>query len=198
MGGSKKTGVRRSIERLLIPELVARGFERVPPVQDAQLSPFGRLRRRGERGLDLIEIRFNKDRTSHFHFYIARATGESTIWRKPVPIEDQWPIDVKPSFLVWRRGRVFRHWFGVKKYAREGITEQEYDDAVRVAIAYVPMIERYFLRGTRTLAMEKFPQGITDDLAYWGLCAGVILGPVFLAIWTAGWVVRNLLRWFGA
>ena len=191
MAKSRKTGIRLSIEKLLIPEFVARGFEQVPPIRDSQLSPFGRYRRRSERGFDIIEIGFSKNRTSHFCLHIAQATGK-TVWKTVQTLEEQWPLDVDPNFVVFRRGLVFRRWFGVRKYAREGISEAEYDSAVKEAIGGLPMIERYFAQGKTTLAMEKFPQGLTDDLGYIGLCFFAVVGTCFSLIWVAGWLWRHL------
>jgi hypothetical protein len=189
---SQRKGIRLSIEKVLIPELLARGFEQYPPVRDPQLSPFGRFRRRSGRGVELLEVRFNKNRTSHFHFHIALVTAESTVRRKLIPIDDQWPIDVDANFVVWRRGLVFRRWFGVKKYAREGISGAEYDASVMQAIETLPMIERYFARGRRTLAMEKFPQGLSDDLPYLFLCFVAVVGTFCALLWVAGWTWRLL------
>ena len=192
MAKSRKTGIRRSIEKLLIPELEARGFQQLSEIRDPQLSPFGRLRRPAERGLELIEVRFNKNRTSHFHFHIALAKEGSVVWNQSIPLDDMWPVDADPNFIVWRRRLVFRRWFGVRKYARQGITEQEYDAAVQEAIGYLPMIERYFRDGTRTLAMGRYPQGVGSELAYVGLCAISVLGPFIALAWLAGWLWRQL------
>ena len=138
-------------------------------------------------------IRFNKNRTSHFNFHIARVISEQTVWgTEAVPPHAQWPSQVDPNYLVWRREWVFRHWFGVRKKAREGITEQEYDGAVNEAIARLPVIDRYFQSGKTTLAMAKYPQGPTDDLAYLGLCIAVVLGVFFGGLWVVGWMVRQL------
>jgi hypothetical protein len=125
--------------------------------------------------------------------HVARAISEKTVWgTESVPLDAQWPYQVDPNYLVWRRGWVFRHWFGVGKKAREGISEQEYDDAVKVAIARLPSIDRYFERGKTTLALAKYPQGPTDDLAYFGLCIAVVLGIFFGGLWVVGWLVRQL------
>jgi hypothetical protein len=192
LGGSKKSGIRRSLERLLIAELLARGFEHWPETIDSRRSPFGVMRRRTERGIELIEVRFNKYRTSHFNFHIAHVTSEKTVWKDPKPMEQQLPFDVDPNFVVWRRGLVFRRWFGVKKYAREGIRDEEFDTAVRQALGYLPMIEAYFQRGNRTLAMEKYPQGLRDDLAYWSVCTFAVIGSIWGLVWGVGWLWRHL------
>lgn len=193
MTKSRRTGIRRSLEKLLFPELSARGFEHLPETNDPQLAPFGRFRRRGERGLELIEVTFSKYRTSHFRFHIAIAREGASVWKTSKPVEDMWSLDVDPNFLVWRRGLVFRRWFGVRKYARQGITEQEYDAAVQQAIDYLPMIERYFRHGSRSLlAMAKYPQGLKDDLAYWGWCAVGVLAPAYAMVWALGWLWRQL------
>jgi len=190
---SRKTGVRLSIERLLIPALAARGFEHLPATDDAQLEPFGRFRRRTDRGLEIIEIPFNKNRTSHFCLHFARATGEPVAWIKgPVPIEDQWAMHVDPNFVLFRQGFLFRYRFGVRKYAREGISEAEYDAAVMKAVESLPIIERYFEKGKTTLAMRKFPDGPGDNLAYAGLCIGVVLGTFYAVLWVVGYLVRQL------
>jgi hypothetical protein len=184
---SRKTGIRLGIERLLIPDLLVRGFEQVPPTREG----FGRFRRRSERGFDIIEIAFNKNRTSHFCMHVAQATGKS-VWKTVQTLEEQWPLDVDPNFMVFRRGLVFRRWFGVRKYAREGISEAEYDVAVKQAVDYLPVIERYFATGKTTLAMAKFPQGPWDDMRYVGLCLAAVVGALFALLWVAGWLWRYL------
>ena len=192
MTASRKTGIRRSIEKLLIPALVARGFEQSPATESALLEPFGRFLRRTN-GVEIIVIRFNKDRTSHFHFHIARATTPDAIWADaPIPVEDQWPMHVRPNYLVWKRGLVFRHWFGVRKKAREGIEEREYDAAVVEAVARLPLIDRYFERGTTTLAMGKYPRGPADDWPYRSLCITVVLGTLFAGACVLGWIIRHV------
>ena len=192
MAKSRKAGIRRSIEKLLIPQLVARGFEHSPATQDSTLEPFGRFLRRTN-GVEIVVIRFNKNRTSHFNFHIARATKPEAKWGAgTIPIEDQWPLHVDPNFLVWKRGLVFRRYFGVRKTAKEGIEEREYDAAVEEAVARLPVIDRYFERGRTTLAMEKYPQGPADDWSYRGLCIAVVLGTFLSAVWAVGWIVRNL------
>ena len=187
MAKSRKTGIRLGIERLLIPELQARGFEQVPPIREG----FGRFRRRTDRGFDIIEIDFLQKPHVAFCLHIAQATGK-TVWKTVQTLEEQWPLDVEPNFKVYRRGLVFRHRFGVRKYAREGISAAEYDEAVKQAIDCLPVIERYFATGKTTLAMEKFPQGPLDDLGYIGLCSLAVVGTSFTLIWVAGWLWRHL------
>ena len=192
MAKSRKTGIRKSIEKLLIPALVARGFEHSPGTRDSMLEPFGRFLRR-TRGLEMVVIRFNKNRTSHFNFHIARAVSEETVWgSRLITPEDQWPTDVDPNYLVWKRGWVFRRYFGVRKKAREGIEEREYDAAVEEAVASLRWVDGYFEKGRTKLAMEKYPQGIADDLPYIGLCITVVLGPLLGGVWMLGWIFRHL------
>jgi len=141
----------------------------------------------------MVVIRFSKYRTSHFHFHIARATTPDAVCADgPIPIEDQWPMHVDPNFLVWKRGLVFRRYFGVRKKVKEGIDEHEYDAAVDEAIARLPLIDRYFERGKTTLAMGKYPRGPGDDWPYLVLCIAVVLGSFLAGAWLLGWIFRLL------
>jgi hypothetical protein len=190
---SRKQGIRRSVEQLLVPALVARGFEHLPATDDAQLSPFGRFRRRTERGFELIEIPFNKNRTSHFCLHFARFTGTpAPSWAGNLAPDDRCVWHIVPNYQLFRRPLIFRYRFGVRKYAREGITEAEYDAAVMAAVESLPLVERYFSKGKTTLAMHKYPDGLRDNLGYVGLCITVVLGSVYAAIWTVGFLVRHL------
>jgi hypothetical protein len=189
---SRKSGIRRSIERLLIPALLARGFEHVPATDDAQLNPFGRFRRRTDRGFEIIQIPFNKNRTSHFCLHFARTTGESVPWfNGPLAPEDQWAWHVDPNFQLFKLRLVFRYRFGVRKYARQGITDAEYDAAVMEAVENLPLIERYFETGKTTLAMHKYPEGPGEGLVYFALCAAVLLGGFYALLWLVGFLVRQ-------
>ena len=182
---ARRKGIRLAIEESLIPELLARGFVHELETADPQLNPFGRFVRQGEHGVDVLVIHFNKNRTSHFHFHVARsAEPKADPWR--------WPWNVRPNFVVWRRGLIYRRWFGVRKRAREGISADEYAAAVRVAIQRLEVVERVLATNQRSLYVEEFPQGIRESVAYGTWCLLSVLVPLYAAAWLLGWIWRHL------
>ena len=185
MAGSKRKGIRLAIEQRLIPELLARGFVQEPETSDQQLKPFGNFVRRGDHGVDIVAIYFNKNRTSHFHFHVARSA-------QPLPTPVQWPWSVRPNFVVWRRGLIYRRWFGVRKRARDGISADEYDAAVRVAIRRLEVVERVLATNRGSLYVEEFPQGLRESLPYWTWCLLSVLVPLYAVAWALGWLWRHL------
>jgi hypothetical protein len=185
MARSRKTGIRRAIEQLLVPELVARGFVPEPDASGGNLDPFGRFVRRSERGVDVLVIHFNKNRPSHFHFHVARASLVEGASKR-------FPAGIEPNFVVWRRGLIYRRWFGVKKFAREGISAEEYAAAVRASMRRLDVVERVLESGKRSLYVEEFPQGWREALGYWAFCLLTVLLPVCAAVWLGGWFWRHL------
>ena len=185
MARSRKTGIRRAIEQQLIPELLARGFVQEPDTSDPQLNPFGRFVRPAGAGFDVVVIHFNKYRTSRFHFHIARSA-------RAIEASMRWPWNVRPNFVVWRRGLIYRRWFGVRKRAREGIGEPEYADAVRIAVRRLAVVERVLETRRRSLFVEEFPQGLREGLAYWAWCLASVVVPGCAAAWLVGWLWRHL------
>ncbi len=196
MAATKKYNIRRSIERHLIPALEARGFKRAPDnseSRDPLHNPYGRFRRHTGRGFDLIEIQFHKDRLSRFRLNLASAAGGEWPWpQAPIPLEDQWTAHVFPNYYFTDRGLVFRRWFGVRKLARQGITEGEYDAAVDKVIRLLPQVDRLFATGRPSRRMQRMPEGALRFLAYAGQCLLAVVIPVYFAAWLVGWLVRNL------
>jgi hypothetical protein len=179
---ASKLNVRRSVERLLIPALAARGFEPVPGDAKDLLNPYGRFRRRAADGaFEIVEIHFNEYRTSHFqlHFAVTRQ-------------DHDWVVHVIPRFRLVRRRWTTYGWFGVRKKAREGISEAEYDAAVEEAIRLVPEIQRVFAEGRPGWHVVGNPQSAGDFLAHLGLLLVVFVTPFLFLAWLLGWLYRNL------
>ena len=62
-----------------------------------------------------------------------------------------------------------------------------------VALRCLPRIERLLATGrSRSLYVERFPQGLVEELPYWAFCAAVVLTPILAAAWLAGWLFRQL------
>jgi hypothetical protein len=176
-----KQNIRRSMERLLLPALATRGFEHVPAAPNELLRPYGRFRRLREGVFEVIEIQFNKNRTSRFRLNLARTTDEH-----------QWAQDVLPHFHLTARGLTLRRWFGVRKEAREGITESEYDAAVKDVIALLPEVERLFATGRTTRRIERMPMTRWAYLAGMGETLIIVVIPILALVWIVGWLFRNL------
>ncbi len=179
---ASKLNIRRSVERLLIPALAARGFERVPDTESDLLNPYGRFRRRASDGnLEIVEIHFNKNRTSHFQLHFAVTRQELDGVRQ-----------VLPRFCLVRRRWATYGWFGVRKTASEGIAEVEYDAAVEEAIRLLPVVERTLSNGRDGYHVVRNPESAAGYFAHLGLLLVVFATPFLFLAWLLGWLYRNL------
>ncbi len=149
---AKKLSIRRSIERLLFPELERRGFQRIPPAQYDRLLPFGKFVRQGARGLDVLELQFDKYTATRFRL---------NLWVVPPgrTLEEPWRAgDPELShYYFTRRGLVLRPWFGVRR-RRPPPGVPEYDRAVNEVISLLPEVDDLFRSGRETRRMERMPE----------------------------------------
>ena len=185
----------RSVERLLIPEIVARGFVQGPRCDPSSNDPYGPFRRKSERGIELVELHFDKNLRSQFRLNVGVATKPFVMpfGGRVVPPEEQSVSQTgNPFFILWRRGLIFRHWFGVPKLAKDGVSEAEFDAAVNPAIKLLPQIERLFETGKASRNMVRYPQGPLEGWGYVALCAITVLIPFSAMLWIVGWISRHL------
>jgi hypothetical protein len=80
----------------------------------------------------------------------------------------------------------------VRKEAREGITESEYDAAVKDVIALLPEVERLFATGRTTRRIERMPMTRWAYLAGMGETLIIVVIPILALVWIVGWLFRNL------
>jgi hypothetical protein len=180
--GGSKLNVRRSVERLLIPALLARGFEQLPDPDKDVLHPFGQFRRQaGDGAFEWVEVQFDKYRSSNFQIHFA-------VTREP----EAWLGRVVPRFRLVRRRWTTYGWFGVQKKAREGISEAEYDAAVEEAVRLLPEIERVFAGGRPGWHVVQNPGSARGYFAHLGLVLVVFATPFLVLAWLLGWLSRNL------
>ena len=193
MAADKKLNVRRSIERLLLPALVARGFRQSDADARNIHNPYGRFRRHAAHGIEIVEVQFNKNNLARFRLNLAVATAAcASLQGAPIAPEDQWVGMVLPRYHMTRCGTPFRIWFGVRKPARKGITEAEFDAAVELVIRRIPQIERLFATGKRSWRMEENP--VRASVFVLQMILGILaIGiPIGALLWLAGYLVRHL------
>lgn len=184
MAAKKKLNIRRSIERLLLPDLERRGFTRIQPGGNDNLMPYGPFVRDGARGVEQIELQFDKYQSSRFRLYLridAPGSRPGNYLRVPG----------YPEIWHLRAGLLLNIWFGVpRRKDGRSITEAEYDAVVAKVIALLPQIEAVFKSGRRTWYVRP---GIGPILAiplYMAFLVYVV--PVLALLWVAGLIVRNL------
>lgn len=186
---AQKVNVRRSLERLLFPALEANGFVRHRPAEHDNLLPFGPFVRRSARGLDVFEIQFDKNNPARFRVNLAVLRPE---W-KP---DDPWVSVDGRRYCLMRWGLPLRLWFGVRKKASAGITEEEYDAAAELLIRCLPQAERLFASGKRSWRMAEYPQPLWVGwllILFWTMVAACVVLTPFLLLRGIVILVRRLL-----
>lgn len=143
-----------SNESLLLPELEGRGFHRVPLTREEARSefriayPFGRLRREGPRGFELVEIQLDKRGSPVFRLNLGvvpfGGVEHELVGR--IPPEDVWVhyLDHADEMyeVRWRR-----KWFSARHLPWSEVSTADYQELVRRVVSLVPEIEALFRDG---------------------------------------------------
>lgn len=143
-----------SIESLLLPELERHGFRRVPltPIEargEIRFAfPFGRLRREGPGGFELVEIQLDKYGAADFRLNLGVAPpgGIEHEVTGRVPQEDIRVHYLDHSYEMseagWRK-----KWFSVRPLPWSEPSKSDYDELVRKVVGWLPEIEALFGEG---------------------------------------------------
>lgn len=143
-----------SVEAFLLPELERRGFERIPLNREESRSevrtgfPFGRLRRTGPSGLELVEIQLDKNRAPVFRINLgiapAGGIGHELVGR--IAQEDVWVHYLDHQYVMYQVRRL-RKWFSVCSWPWSKVSEADYQNLVRNVATLLPEIEALFGHG---------------------------------------------------
>jgi hypothetical protein len=148
-----QASIRRSIERLLLPELERRGFAQHPdPELDPRSStPFGKYLRPGVRGTDVIQVHFDKYDRTRFRLRLRVIPPGRTV-------EEPWLAGDPESVFhdLTKRGLFLRPCFGVRR-RQPAPGEQQFDAAVNEVIELLPEVEELFRSGRATRRMQRWP-----------------------------------------
>ena len=143
-----------NLRSILVPELVRRGFE-VVPLDDADAKspemrsalPFGRLRRAGPNGVELVEIQLDKHGWPAFRLNFGNVPLEG-IQGRVGWIEAR---DVSVHYLTRHYGlyhsRFFASWFAVSNWIGRAETEADYKALMQDVIALLPEVEATLATG---------------------------------------------------
>jgi hypothetical protein len=149
------------IERLLIPELERRGYAAVPLTPEEKRSgiaaafPFGRLRRRGDQGLEIVEIQLDKHGRASFRLNVGIAPHDGVVDAHAgrIPQEDVWVHYLPGSYELLQCPRLWK-WFSVWRWPWRRFTSAHYDKLVGDAVRLIPEIEGLFREGKPGLHMR--------------------------------------------
>jgi len=149
--------LREAIGVLLVPELEKRGFRAVPLKPDERRSevaiafPFGRMRRPGPGGLEIVEIQLDKRGAPAFRLNLGIAPPEGV--HHPlgfVPQEDVWVHYLDQSYELYDRSLLGRRkWFSLPWWRGKAIERQEVERLVQRVVALIPEVEALFREGKR-------------------------------------------------
>lgn len=143
-----------SIESLLLPELEGRGFRRVPLTPEEARSevriafPFGRLRREGPRGFELVEIQLDKYGSPVFRLNLGVVPFDGVEHKLVgrIPPEDVWVHYLDHTYEMYQV-RWRRKWFSAGRLPRSDVSEADYQALVRRVMSLIPEIEALFWDG---------------------------------------------------
>lgn len=146
--------LKESIRALLLPELQRRGFELVPLAPDERRSeigtafPFGRLRRLGSDGFELVEIQLDKRGRAAFRLNlgVAPPSGVQHPITGHIAQEDVWVSYLDHSYELYERP-LFRKWFSIPRRQGAVPTKDDYLDLVRKVVDLIPEVEELFREG---------------------------------------------------
>lgn len=138
--------MRASIDRLLLPELEARGFRRDPGTEPDDEMPWGTLGRAGRRGRDRIVITFDRYRPGHFTLCLSVVPDP--------PLADPHDAGLAVHELA-RRGGYFRQPFGATVGAGAQPSAADHDKAALDVVEALAEIEDFFAAGTVSRRMRR-------------------------------------------
>ncbi|HEX2593156.1 MAG TPA: hypothetical protein VHL34_16770 [Rhizomicrobium sp.] len=132
------------------------GFEVVPSAGDDARGeiraafPFGRLRRNGPEGLELVEIQLHKRRAAAFRLNIGIAPPEGVdhFTGQHIAQEDIW-VGYLDHFYELYRSPMFRIWFAVRRWSwsKRAVTEGDCGALVDEVIGFLPEVEQALREG---------------------------------------------------
>ncbi|MEF9355477.1 MULTISPECIES: hypothetical protein [Ralstonia solanacearum species complex] len=151
-----KRWLTNSLRSRLIPEFERRGFNVVPLTGDDARSgeiraafPFGRLRRPGPNGLEMVEIQLDKHGRAAFRLNIGVApSGGIAHAVGQVAQEDIWVHYLSRYYEVYR-WPLARRWFSVWRWPGSSATQADYDALVKRVVDLIPEVEEVLTSGGR-------------------------------------------------
>lgn len=143
-----------SIESLLLPELERRGFQRVPLTPEEARGelriafPFGRLRREGPRGFELVEIQLDKYGSPVFRLNLGVVPFDGVEHKLVgrIPPEDVWLHYLGHTYEMYQV-RWRRKWFSARRLPWSDVSKADYQDLVGRVVSLIPEIEALFRDG---------------------------------------------------
>lgn len=143
-----KSWLRASLQTFLLPEFVQRGFTVVPLNEDDARSrelrstfPFGRLRRQGQKGLEVVELQLDKHGSAAFRLNIGIAPpGGVDHVAGHIPQEDVWVHYLERYFEMYRFPLI-RRWFSVWRLPGSSPNRAAYDSLAKSIVDLIPEIE---------------------------------------------------------
>lgn len=111
--------------------------------------PFGRLRREGTEGLEMVEIQLEKYGRPAFRlvFGVAPPSGISTALGH-VAQQDIWAPYLDEYYVLYRRP-LLRKWFSVWHWPGRSVNESDYDELVKSVVELIPEVEQALKNGKR-------------------------------------------------
>lgn len=154
MAKEQRRWLIESIESHLLPELERRGFERVPLTAEESRSemrvgfPFGRLRREGPNGFELVEIQLDKNRAPAFRMNLGVVPpgGIEHEVAGRISQEDVWVHYLDHSYEMYEVSWL-RKWFSLSRVPWSDASEADYQDLVRKVVDRLPEIDALFEEG---------------------------------------------------
>lgn len=151
-----RSWLKKSIETVLLPELERRGYTPAPVKPEEKRGeigaafPFGRLRRSGPRGLEMVEIQLDKHGGAAFRLNLGIAPIQGVTGLLVAHILQQ---DVRVHYLdrsweLLKYPRLWK-WFSVWRWPGTPKTKADYDELVTKVVALLPEVEALFREGKR-------------------------------------------------
>jgi hypothetical protein len=176
MRNYEKRWLVASLKRLLIKELECRGFVNVPLSQEELngdrefrlVMPFGRFRREGSNGIDLVEVQLASYGRPKFRLNVGVVPLEGVLglYGEKISAEEVWVHWLDKYFELYG-GYWLRSWFAVRRWPWKKITRKNYDDLVTEVLEFMPEVEHGLKLGVagshmRTQNMKKFHQDMRE------------------------------------
>ena len=143
-----------SIKKRLVPEFESRGFTAVPSTAEDKRGeigaafPFGRMQRRGPRGLETIEIQLDKRGGASFRLNVGLVPADGVVDAHAghIPANRVWVQYLPESYELLQSPRLWK-WFSVTRWPWKRITSAHYDKLVNDVVKLMPEIEGFFRDG---------------------------------------------------
>lgn len=138
--------MRASLQRLLLPELEARGFRPDRAGEPDAEMPFGTLSRVGANGTDRIVITFNRYRPGHFTLCLSVQPDRPTAGPS---------ADVSVLYELGRRGGFRLAPFGASAPKGRAPAAADHDAAAREVVEALPEVDALFATGSASRRMRR-------------------------------------------